>query len=86
MGVNAANKPFAVEDFFGSANGGNLDESGQRRSSAVAPSSAGETLVHDLQAYKACLLEHSDDTGKCDGLEKIYKADLELMKVLRGSR
>jgi TPR repeat protein len=60
-------------------------ESSEKQRSAGVPSNPAETLAHDLQAYKSCLREHSDDTSKCDALEKIYKADLEVMKLLLGS-
>jgi TPR repeat protein len=60
-------------------------ESSERQRTAGVPSNRAKTLADDLQAYKTCLLEHSDDTSKCDALEKIYKADLEVMKLLLGS-
>jgi len=73
LGVDAANKLV------------HKVESSERQRSAGVPSNPAKTLADDLQSYKACLLEHSDDTSKCDALEKIYKADLEVMKLLLGS-
>jgi hypothetical protein len=46
--------------------------------------SSSTTAAQDLQAYKACLQQHPDETSKCEGLEKAYEADLEMLRVLLG--